>query len=237
MPILKPEKRGDSWRVRVYIGDKRYKSVTAPTKAEAIAKAEELQPALRNAPSEALGGDMTVAEAMERYVEAKKGTLSPSSYREFTRIRLNNMKDLHDIKLQALTQEQVQISIGIESATHAPKTVRCMHGLLSSTLKMFRPEFPLHTRLPQNQKNEIVIPSESTVIALLNYVRGDPLDAPIHLAALCGLRKSEILGLKWSRIDFDKKTIDIVEAKVGDINGEMVVKATKTTSGTRNVQT
>lgn len=43
MPMLKPEKRGNSWRIKVYVGNKKYRSVTGSTKAEAIQKAERLQ--------------------------------------------------------------------------------------------------------------------------------------------------------------------------------------------------
>ena len=95
MSMLKPEKRGNSWRIKVYAGNKKYRSVTGATKAEAIQKAERLQAELLNekpTPDDPYAG-MTVSEAMERYVEAKKNTLSPSSYREFTRIRTHNLME------------------------------------------------------------------------------------------------------------------------------------------------
>lgn len=242
MPMLKPEKRGDSWRVKVYAGNKKYRSVTGATKAEAIQKAEKLQAELlaekenkSDKPDDPYA-DMTVAEAMERYVEAKKETLSPKTYREYTQTRKNSLKQLHDVKLCDLTQEQVQIAVGIESATHEPKTVRNMHGLLSSTLKMFRPGFVLHTKLPQKKKSEIVIPTEQDVIALLSTVENTDIDAPVHLAALCGMRMSEICGLRWKEVNFDKKTIRICAAKVRDIDNNLVVKGTKSTAGERTIK-
>ena len=39
--------------------------------------------------------------------------------------------------------------------------------------------------------------------------QGDPLELPIILGAFYGLRRSEVLGLKWDAIDFEKKTISI----------------------------
>lgn len=242
MPMLKPEKRGDSWRVKVYAGNKKYRSVTGATKAEAIQKAEKLQVELLaeregkpDKPADPYA-DLTVAEAMERYVEAKKGTLSPSSYREFTRMRQHDLKPLHDIKLRELTQEQVQTAISLEAASHEPKTVRSMHGFLSSVVKMFRPEFILHTKLPQNKKSEIVIPTEAVVVQLLSAVAGTEIDAPVHLAALCGLRMSEILGLKWDKIDFKNRSITICAAKVEGLNREPVLKGTKSTAGERKIK-
>lgn len=241
MPILKPEKRGDSWRVKVYAGNKKYRSVTGATKAEAIQKAEKLQAELlaerENPPKpDDPYADLTVAEAMERYVEAKRETLSPKTYREYTQTRKNSLQSLHNIKLKDLTQEQVQIAVGIAAADHEPKTVRNMHGLLSSTLKMFRPDFVLRTKLPQKKKPDIVIPTEADVIALLHTVEGTDIDAPVHLAALCGLRMSEILGLRWEKIDFDKKIIHICAAKVRDIDNNLIIKGTKSTAGQRSVK-
>lgn len=239
MPMLKPEKRGDSWRVKVYAGNKKYRSVTGATKAEAIQKAERLQAELLTEKTDKPDdpyADLTVAEAMERYVEAKKGTLSPASYREFTRMRQHDLKPLYDIKIKELTQEQVQTAISIEAATHEPKTVRNMHGFLSSVLKMFRPEFVLYTKLPQNKKSDIVIPTESVVVQLLEAVTDTAIDAPTHLAALCGLRISEILGLRWNKVDFENRSITICAAKVEDVERKLVLKGTKSTAGERKIK-
>jgi integrase len=240
MSMLKPEKRGNSWRIKVYVGNKKYRSVTGATRAEAIQKAEKLQSELlaeREKPkSDNPYDDLTVAEAMERYVEAKKNALSPKTYREYTQTRKNSLKLLHDIKIGELTQEQVQIAVGEAAVDHEPKTVRNMHGLLSSALRMFRPDFTLHTKLPQKKKPDIVIPTEADVVALLTEVRGTDIDAPVHLAALCGMRMSEILGLRWEKIDFEKKTICVCAAKVRDIDNNIVLKGTKSTAGERTIK-
>lgn len=240
MSMLKPEKRGNSWRIKVYVGNKKYRSVTGATRAEAIQKAEKLQAELlaeREKPkSDNPYDDLTVAEAMERYVEAKKNALSPKTYREYTQTRKNSLKLLHDIKIGELTQEQVQIAVGEAAVDHEPKTVRNMHGLLSSALKMFRPDFILHTKLPQKKKPDIIIPTEADVVTLLAEVRGTDIDAPVHLAALCGMRMSEILGLRWEKINFEKKTICVCAAKVRDIDNNIVLKGTKSTAGERMIK-
>lgn len=44
---------------------------------------------------------------------------------------------------------------------------------------------------------------------LFEAVQGDPLEICVKLAAYYGLRRSEVLGLKWSAIDFKNKTISI----------------------------
>lgn len=44
---------------------------------------------------------------------------------------------------------------------------------------------------------------------LFEKSKNDPLELVIFLTAFYGLRRSEVLGLKWSAIDFEKKTITI----------------------------
>jgi integrase len=44
---------------------------------------------------------------------------------------------------------------------------------------------------------------------LLNCVEGDSIRLVIMLAAYYGLRRSEVLGLKWSAVDFTAKTVSI----------------------------
>ncbi len=44
---------------------------------------------------------------------------------------------------------------------------------------------------------------------LLETVKGTRLEIPVMLASFYGLRRSEVLGLKWDAVDFDKNTITI----------------------------
>ena len=44
---------------------------------------------------------------------------------------------------------------------------------------------------------------------LLNKVQGSEIEFPVMIAAFYGLRRSEIVGLKWSAIDFEEKIITV----------------------------
>ena len=59
------------------------------------------------------------------------------------------------------------------------------------------------------------------------------------LTAFYGLRRSEVLGLKWSAIDFENKTIAIkhaiVEVKLNGINQILGKDSTKTNSSHRTL--
>lgn len=44
---------------------------------------------------------------------------------------------------------------------------------------------------------------------LFETVKGDPIEFGVILAAFYGLRRSEVVGLKWDAIDFERKTFTI----------------------------
>ena len=61
---------------------------------------------------------------------------------------------------------------------------------------------------------------------LLKLAQGENLYIPIVLTAYYGLRRSEVLGLKWSAIDFTGKTIcirhKVVEEDVGPVGYDVM---------------
>ena len=51
--------------------------------------------------------------------------------------------------------------------------------------------------------------TEEEMLALFKVIEGDPLELPIKIAAYYGLRRSEVLGIRWSAIDFKRGSISI----------------------------
>lgn len=60
--------------------------------------------------------------------------------------------------------------------------------------------------------------TEEEMMTLFDAVSGDPLELCVKIAAYYGLRRSEVLGLRWDAIDLERKTISInhkvIEAEV-----------------------
>ena len=60
--------------------------------------------------------------------------------------------------------------------------------------------------------------TEEEMMTLFDAVSGDPLELCVKIAAYYGLRRSEVLGLRWDAIDMERKTISIshkvIEAEV-----------------------
>lgn len=65
--------------------------------------------------------------------------------------------------------------------------------------------------------------SEDEMLMLFDAISEDPLELCVKIAAYYGLRRSEVLGLKWSAIDFERKTISISHKVIeAEVDGKFV---------------
>ena len=97
----------------------------------------------------------------------------------------------------------------------SPRSLRLHKNILYQTLKCavrdeILPSNPCQfVTLPQNQHYEASYYNQEQISTLLSAVKEEPLYPLIRLAAVYGLRRSEVLGLQWDSVDFDVKTISI----------------------------
>lgn len=70
--------------------------------------------------------------------------------------------------------------------------------------------------------------------ALLKSVENTQLEVPVFLAVYLGLRREEVLGLRWKDIDFDKKVLHIINVKT-KAGEDVVEKAPKTKKSERSL--
>lgn len=217
------------YRCQVMVRGQRL-SVTAADPDKCQAKAIALQSGLIEQEKKPI--NLTVSEAVTRYVESKNVVLSPSTIAGYDKIKKNLMQPISKVKLEDLTQEKIQRWVNGLAKEKTPKTVANAHGLLSAVLSEYKPSMALRTTLPQKVKHEVQIPSESDVRAIMAAASGTKYELPIMLAIWLGLRQSEILGLTWDCISGE--TLIVKQAIVMGENGP-VEKGTKTYSGTRNL--
>ena len=219
------------WNIKVFShmenGKRKYQSFTADTKKEA----EYLASQFKYEKSERKSGNITVNEAMTRYVESKKNILSPSTYREYKHAVERDLVAIHDVRIRALTKEMIQKAIDQESKDHSPKTVRNMYALFSASVKMFDNKIDISVNLPKKQRMSRYIPTDADIKKLLKYVEGKPIEAPILLAATGSLRRSEIAALNPE--DLTDLGVIVNKAMVEDINKQWVIKSPKTSAGYR----
>lgn len=218
------------WRCQMMVKGQRIDVVDEdPTVAHAKALAIKAGILEHDKPTAAL----TVGQAIDRYIESKDAVLSPSTIRGYKQLRKNSFEDIMGVRLSDLTHEQIQRSINKMAKAISPKSIRNAHGLLSAALSVYRPNFTLHTTLPQKQKIEIVIPTNEEIAKLAEAAKETDFELPFLLATWMGLRTSEIRGLTWDCVDGD--ILHIKQAVVNGTDGP-VLKSTKSYSGTRDIR-
>ena len=219
-----------NWNCQVYVGEengkRKYVSVTAPTKREAEYKAAEIK---LKRPSR---NTMTLRQASEKYVEIKSKSLSASTVRLYKSIASTRMPQLMDKKICDIRQEDIQYALNVEAASHSPKTVRNYNGLVSTVLKMFRPDFAYSVSLPRKEKKSVYIPDKKTIDRIAEAIKGKRIELPFLLASRMGLRASEIAGLQYGDFDKQKKTVTISRAMVRGVDGQ-AIKEPKSDAGYR----
>ena len=67
-----------------------------------------------------------------------------------------------------------------------------------------------------SMREEVFLTSE-TANEVLKAFDGHPLQALVYTTLYYGLRRSEVLGLRWNSIDFEKNTLTIILYKVASV--------------------
>ena len=230
-----------NWRVQVYMGKgpdgkPTYKSVTASTKKEA--EYEALQYQLHHKAVSKDSAAMTLREAMNAYIDSRRGVISVTTVRGYETIVRNNLPGLMDAQLRKLTPNSIQQAVSQEAQAHSPKSVANVYSLMLSTLKMFhRPLYrelqDAEIKLPQKQKFQPKVLNTDQVATLVLAIQGNIMELPILLALWCCLRESEICGLKWTDIDWEHGRLHVHGAKVLTGTTRVATKAPKTVESDR----
>jgi integrase len=150
---------------------------------------------------------------LETYIQPNRKPLTAASYR--THINSHLIPAFGTVRLQALTQEDVQRGMNKLARTLAPKTVNVVFGTLHSAMrkalalgKIGRdPCFGVE--LPQNPKQQVVSFENEQTAEFLQVIKTDRFRDVFIIALLTGMRESELLGLCWADVDLEDGLITV----------------------------
>ena len=214
-------------------GKRRTKTFRAPTKAKARLLAQQWEDDNLDNGKPVI----SVSEALQRYLDAKRGVLSPSTLRSYEGMQKNHFDDLNNVSIRRLTNDKVQAWVSrLTLSGLSAKTVKNAYGLLGAAVAMQDDSIRLRVQLPQLAKFENYCPSDEDIAALIAQIQRDgdgELLRAVLLAAFGPCRRSEVCALTSE--DINGNVITINKALVKDSTGRWVVKLPKTKDSTRRI--
>lgn len=232
-----------SWRCLVYShtnqdGKRIYKSFTCDDPSPRGKRKCEAAAAEWAKEKEAnLASTKTFSQAVANYIDDRRNTLSPRTIEDYERISRLYLSDLQPIRIDDITQRDIQKVIDRQAQKLSPKTVANVHSLISAVLKQERPQMALTTSLPQKTKTKMNIPSDTDISNLLKAIKGTALELPVMLAAFGPMREGEICALRTQNID--GSVVHVCEnmiKKMVDHKTTWVIRHPKTTHGDRYIE-
>lgn len=189
-------------------------------------------------------GNLTVEEYMTRWLsDSVKGTVRVSTFERHEQLFRRHIRPaLGRIKLKSLTPAHVRglIREKLESGL-APATVRKIHSTLHKALSQavsdgLIPRNAADVKAPRPTPEEMRPLSESEARTFLDAASeaSDRFEPLYVLAITTGLRRGELLGLRWDDVDLERGTLRVGRALVRE-GGRHTLGETKTRRGRRQV--
>ena len=176
----------------------------------------------------------TFENCAKQYIEIKRNVLSPSTIRGYFGILKGLSDEIKQKDVSVISNLDVQKEINRLAVDHAPKTVRNFHAFITSVLAVYCPDTIIKTTLPQRVKEDVYIPTDEEVKAILSWVKENRPNCYLAFRLACyGLRRSEILAITPS--DVKGNMLSVNKALVNNENNVWVTKATKTTESKREI--
>lgn len=199
---------------------------------------------------------MTVAQYLAEWLEAQELCIQRSTYESMTiyfnrhlipyfealNIELADLKPKH---IQAYAKQKLKSGrLDGKQGGLSLVSVRKHISLLKQALN----EAVLYEYIPNNPASFVKLPKQKNKLTervvlmksedaqkIINAFIGHPLHALVIIGLYYGLRKSELLGLRWRAIDFEKNTLTINHTVVKSLTIECK-DSTKTESSRRTFQ-
>ncbi|WP_294729006.1 site-specific integrase [Fusobacterium nucleatum] len=155
------------------------------------------------------------------------------SYRDQQRI-INKFFSIKNLDLEAVTVADILDFYSYLSniRKNTNNTVIHYHALLRKTFteahirKLIKENIMLEIPRPKKEKYISEVFNLKEINIFLNHIKGHQFELEMNLAIFYGFRRSELLGLRFSVIDFDNNTI-LVNTKITSSEKEKLVAKQK----------
>lgn len=146
-----------------------------------------------------------------------KPTVRPNTYKQYRSIvNYHLIPALGNIAVQKLTAEKVQSFYARKlDEGLAPRSIALIHAVLRKALNnavkwgLVSRNVTRLVTLPRVERYEAQTLTVEQALKLIEVARGSRLEALLLVALATGMRRGELLALRWNDIDFEKGAVDV----------------------------
>lgn len=205
--------------------------ITEPTKDLCEAKAMAFRAGFIERKKGAKEAPILLDDAIEKYI-SRRAVLSPNTIRSYRIYQKNRFQSCQGVNIRDAVDWQRYINE--EAKLCAPKTLKNAWGFIKSVLEENGIPAPKVT-LPQSSVKEHKWLTPEQIVVFCKAVEGKGFEKEA-LFALHGLRRGELLALRWGDVDIKSDTIRIHATIAQNEKNQYVEKpTTKTEKSTRTV--
>ena len=232
MKVPKPRKLSSgNWFIQLRLGGESI-SVTEPTEKKCIRSAQLIKAEyLSGKRLSAQKQNTTLSQAIDKYISSRENVLSPSTIRGYRIIQNNRLQSIMTLGIQDITLEVAQNAVNNEALKCSAKTL-CNAWRFVSSVIYSETKNKIDVRLPQIVRHTKPFLTPEQIEIFMPAIKDTPFEIPA-LLALCSLRQSEILGLRWCDVDLSNKVVYVRGATVPDEHNKFIRKETSKNSSSR----
>lgn len=161
----------------------------------------------------------TLSQWLDTWVEQYCRGLKPYTLINYKSQIKNHIKPLLGaVKVQDVSPDMIQQAYNkLLDGGLSPKTLRNIHGILHASFETLidnrelrtNPAAPCRKRLPKVVKAEMKPLSDEELTRFFLAIQGEEYEHLFKVDLFTGLRQGELLGLRWSCVDFENNCITI----------------------------
>jgi len=209
-----PRKDG-TWCAQVTIEGKRLTKYSK-SKKECREWRDETLSKIQNGLSFA-GAQTTILGYFDEWLKAIKPSLKPKTWLQYEQVsRVHILPHIGKFKLKDLRPDHIQSLYNQKlEEGKSLSTLRIIHAVLHRSLNQAIKWGLIGTNptdavsRPKPKKREMKVLNEIQVLSFLSVEKGTRYEALYHLAIATGLRQGEILGLRWSDLDWQSGHLQV----------------------------
>ncbi len=190
------------------------------------------------------GPEQTLAQYLADWLAVHKERVRPRTYERYEAIiRLHLVPKLGSVPLQKLTGQHLErLYTGLRESKLSSTTVDAVHNMLHTALDravrlgLIARNVSKLVSPPRKEHQEIRPLSPDEVRQFLEAAKGHPREALFIVALATGMRRGELVGLKWQDINLEARVLQVRRSLTRMPTGQGYKETEpKTKSGRRSI--